>query len=141
MPGDPDRLSYLTGAARLLPSAYQKAEDLLLSHLTESQRATYHKDGWFWVTGSAGRKYKIIASRRGSTTNNVMEYKVNVSWYRKHWWLKKIRREDYGSVASWCISPVKIMPPCDTFLAQKLLLETDEPEFRRIGIRTAHAYY
>jgi hypothetical protein len=92
--------------------AEARAESLLKRHLADGQRAEYEMDRSFHVVTGTGRRYRL----RHGWAGNVEE--VDAAG-------KRLRR--------YCIHP-RIGVPCpDNLLAQKLLLEADEPEFHRIA--------
>lgn len=92
-----------------------KAKKLLIEHLSTAQRDEYEKTGSFVVTVE-GTRYRIDTGRSG----NVKEY------------------DQAGKlIYSYCIHPREDVPDEDTMLAQKLLLETDTPAFKRIANRSA----
>ncbi len=92
--------------------AEEKALQLLLDNLEENQVEIFKKTGCFVVTGQSGKKYKINKGR----VRNVEEL-----------------REDGTSERRMCFHPELLVPDYDTMLAQKLMLELNEPEARRIA--------
>ncbi|OPZ36595.1 MAG: hypothetical protein BWY99_02008 [Synergistetes bacterium ADurb.BinA166] len=92
-------------------SAKEKAEVLLLRHLSPEQRDDLKSKGCFFVEVD-GVKYKI---NRGSHGNVHM------------------LGEGDRSKRSFCIQPTKGCPDGDAMLAQKLLLEADPEEFWRLA--------
>jgi len=98
--------------------AAARAQELLLSLLTEAQAADYLDRGWFEVRGSAGGRYRI---RRRGQAGNVD------------------RMPDTGEEreASLCAHPPGHLPDADAHLAQMMALVTDEPGF----LRTANVRY
>ena len=92
--------------------AEEKALQLLLDNLEENQVEIFKKTGCFVVTGQSGKKYKINKGR----VRNVEEL-----------------REDGTSERRMCFHPELFVPDHDTMLAQKLMLELNEPEARRIA--------
>lgn len=100
--------------AREADEARGRAETLLQAHLSPAQAESLTTHGWFEVT-VAGVTYRI---KRGHAGNVV--------------------RVDVGrEVERYCIHPAEFVPDADAMLAQKLLLEADPAEFRRIANRTA----
>jgi hypothetical protein len=97
-------------------AAGARAWDLLREHLDETQREQFERAGSFVVVAPSGRRYRI----RSANTSNV-------------------RDETDG--ANYCVQ-FRSDPQClripleDLLLAQKLLLECDEPEFLRIANRS-----
>jgi hypothetical protein len=79
-----------------------RAEALLLSWLSPSQRDQYRSRGWFDVVSRGGNRYRI--------------------------WPWKVTRLDVPRCA-YCIEAVPRVPAADEMLANKLLLETDEQRF------------
>jgi len=79
-----------------------RAEKLLLSWLSPSQRDQYRSRGWFDVVSRGGNRYRICP------------------W--------KVTRLDIPRCA-YCIEAVPRVPAADEMLANKLLLETDEQRF------------
>lgn len=92
-----------------------KAKKLLIEHLSASQQKEYEKLGFFKVEVE-GVLYQIMQGRSG----NVRE-------------LDKAGKP----IFSYCIHPRENVPDEDTMLAQKLLLETDLPTFKRIANRSS----
>jgi hypothetical protein len=98
-------------------AAGARAYDLLQDHLNEAQREQFESAGSFVVVAQSGRRYRI----RAANTSNV-------------------RDETDGS--SYCVQ-FRSDPQClripleDLMLAQKLLLECDEPQFLRIAIKSS----
>jgi hypothetical protein len=79
-----------------------RAEALLRAWLSPGQRAQYRSCGWFEVTTTAGRRYRVGRGR-------------------------VVRLEPRGS--AYCIEATSPVPVADEMLANKLLLETDERRF------------
>jgi hypothetical protein len=92
-------------------AAKLRAEEFLLTHLNPTQVLTYREYHYFIVVNKAsGRKWKI---RTNTTTFNVDAID-----------------KDGSVIATFCGVPSgSWIPPCDIYLAQKILLETDEAEF------------
>ena len=92
--------------------AEEKAMQLLLDNLEENQVEIFKKTGCFVVTGQSGKKYKINKGR----VRNVEELRVDGTTERR-----------------MCFHPELYVPDYDTMLAQKLMLELNESEARRIA--------
>jgi hypothetical protein len=111
-PGQPDNAHR---SRRLAAGA--RACHLLREHLNEEQREQFERAGSFVVVAQSGRRYRI----RSANTSNV-------------------RDETDG--ASYCVQ-FRSDPQClripleDLMLAQKLLLECDEPQFLRIANKSS----
>jgi len=101
--------------------AQDKAERLLLSCLTAEQRMTWRTRKCFYVTTRSGRRYRLDS---GSYQGNV-----------------KFVGPDDTVLSSFCIHLRHDIPICDHLLAQKLMLEADEPTFMRIANETRRAGY
>lgn len=99
----------------------QKAEDLLCAWLTTAQRACLEKNGFFIVKGSAtGALYRIS---KGVVFNVVLLHSATGLPAQK-----------------LCFAPVNIAYSGDIMLAQKIMLETDELQAKRIANKQpAHA--
>jgi len=94
-------------------AAENKAEQLLLRHLTPEQQAEYKKSKRFYLY-TGGKKYRIDKGWQGN--------------------VKLVDESDQDKVlASYCIHPTRRIPEQDNMLAQKLLLEGSEAEFKRIA--------
>ncbi len=98
-------------------AAETRAEELLLANLTPEQRDEYKRMKRFSVHLPNGKVYRI---RKG--------FAGNVELVEPGMTGRSLKR-----VESFCIHPAERIPDQDTMLAQKLLLEADEPEFRRIA--------
>lgn len=94
--------------------AKNKAEKLLVEHLTPPQRESLRTHGYFDVQ-VAGKTYRIRRGQHGNVR------------------LLDGAREKY----SYCIQPEGYCPDADAMLAQKFLLENDEAAFLRIANRSA----
>jgi len=92
-------------------AAEAKARELLLSRLTEEQKGTLERENWFAVRGSKGNQYTIGCM---STTENVY-------------------RTIKGRIVTYCAGLVGV-PQSDFWLAQKLLIESDEDAFLKVAI-------
>lgn len=93
----------------------ERAERLLVRHLSRKQRREWSERRQFHVTGASGKRYRV---RGGTLIANVDELAADGSVIRR-----------------LCCHPTGI-PICDGLLAQKLMLETDEPLF----LRTANVH-
>jgi hypothetical protein len=96
-------------------TAQQKAERILLQHLTPEQRDEYQRLQRFSVIGPDGHIYRINRGRSG----NVQ--------------LIEETEEGVIGVEQFCIHPIEYVPDEDNMLAQKLLIESDLASFRRIA--------
>ncbi len=92
-------------------TARERALTLLLDHLTPAQRFQYETVHSFDVEVN-GRRYRISSGWSGNV---------------------KRLNESGGWIESLCIHFDRSMPIPDLMLAQKLMLETNEAEFRRIA--------
>lgn len=97
-------------AAALRRQAERKARELLLSKLTTRQQEALANRKCFDVTGSEGGSYRIYCTGR---TFNV----VKGGW-------------------AYCAGPSGGLPASDFWLAQKLLIESDERQF--LAVAAAH---
>jgi hypothetical protein len=96
--------------------AAERAEQLLISHLTRAQRKSWERDKAIEVKGRSGRTYRIKCGRAG----NVYEL------------------DDKGRpVASLCVHLVDPVPDQDNVLWQLLAIQHDEEEFLRRANRSA----
>jgi hypothetical protein len=93
--------------------ARTRARDLLREHLNETQREQFERAGSFVVVAQSGRRYRI----RTATTSNVRDEAEGADYCMQF-------RSD-----PQCLS----IPLEDLLLAQKVLLECDEPQFLRIA--------
>ena len=97
--------------------AAERANKILLEHLTPEQRETIEKNDWFIIEGGTTKKrYRV---RRTGIAGNVEEL------------------EGEKVVAKYCCHIAHHYPRPDHHLAQKLMLEWDESEFLRLANRTA----
>lgn len=97
-------------------AAEQKAEDLLLANLSPEQVDEYKRMKRFSVHLPDGKVYRI---RKGFAGN-----------------VELVKPGEGGRIErleNLCIHPAERIPDQDNMLAQKLLLEANEPEFRRIA--------
>lgn len=99
----------------LADEADKKAESILLKHLSEEQRRTYHESRYFELVTRSGR-YRLYKG-----------------------WAGNIARIGEGNVETdrFCIHPTDRIPEADNLLAQKLMLEIEEDRFLKIANRTA----
>lgn len=97
----------------------QRALALLEACLTSGQYASYTSRGWFDLTSSRGRPWRIYAD---SDTGNV----VSLAGHQWHGGRK------YGP--AYCAHPAENLPLPDVHLAQALALITDEDQFVRVAI-------
>lgn len=105
--------------ARKTPIA-QRAIDLLLSFLSDEQRRTFGQHGWFIVVGGqSGRRYRI---RGGTYAGNVDLLAAN---------------DNYKVEARFCGHCDASIPLGDQLLAQKVMLEVDEPAYIALANRRA----
>lgn len=95
--------------ARLL--ANDRAEELLLSMLTEEQAASYKVRGWFEVRGSRGGRWRIRNVGQAGNVDLMPEIGDEAEM-------------------SFCCHPPDHLPVADAHLAQMLHLVTDEDGFR-----------
>lgn len=91
-------------------AAEAKAKDLLMNYLSVEQREEYERHQRFHVITKAGKLYRI---NKGSHGN-----------------IKLI--EEGAAVESLCVQP-RGVPDFDSMLAQKLWLETDEEQIRKVA--------
>lgn len=101
---------------RLREVAEKKAYDLLTRHLTPEQREEYERLQRFTVITKEGNLYRI---KKGTHGNVEL--------------LKDEDGEGLRAVESLCVQPRGPMPHFDSMLAQKLHLETNEEETRRVA--------
>jgi len=100
--------------------ARRKGEQLLMEHLTPEQKAMYRRLKKFRVISSEGKVYELDATKQW---HNVFEL------------------DDKGKrVNEFCIYQTGQGPLPDNHLGQKLLLEADEAEFKRIANMTQLQY-
>lgn len=93
---------------------FLKAEQLLVRHLDSEQLAQYSAHGYIDVTGSRKGRYRI--------------------WMGTLMTVGKLDRQGKPAV-SLCIQPSDPrIPPPDSMLAIKLLIETDERTFRKVAV-------
>jgi hypothetical protein len=99
---------------RAREAASNRAEELLLSLLTEEQAASYRERGWFEVRGSRGGRWRI--RNRGQAGNVDLMPEIGEE------------RE-----ATYCAHPPDGLPDADAHVAQMLALVTNEEEFLRVA--------
>jgi len=105
---------------RTIAQARARAKELLLEHLTDEQRATIERHGWFIVEGGKSRRRYRIRTDRGAAGN--------------------VERLGADGNADECFcghSRYVMIPDYDDFLAQKLMLEADEDGYRALANRRA----
>jgi hypothetical protein len=109
-----ERIQQEAVAARFVrEAAKQKANELLLAHLTPEQRRTFEENEWFVVEGGKTKqKYKI----------NIHSYAGNI--------------EVVGMNQRLCCHADSRIPQGDQLLAQKVMLELAEDDFLRLANRT-----
>lgn len=95
--------------------AIDRARTLLIGCLSDEQRGQFEATGYFEVVTPTGRRYRIT---RG--------------WGGNVFLINNGRATD-----RYCIHPRDYVPEEDNMLAQKLLLEHDEPTFLRTANRSA----
>lgn len=93
-------------------AAQARAEELLLSLLSDEQRATYREHGWFEVRGSSGRRWRV--RNRGQSGNVDLMPEIG-----------DVRE------ATFCAHPAERLPDADAHVAQMLALVTDDEAFER----------
>ena len=100
-----------------LSKAEQRASTLLKEWLTREQCIQYQRLGYFEVRGShSGKRYRIRPARQ-----------MNVDQLDE-----RGRRVDV-----LCFLPEKYVPVSDVMLAQKIMLENDEPAALSVAVRRA----
>lgn len=98
--------------------AARRARDLLLSLLSDDQRRTYEQSGYFIVVGGrSGRRYRI----------NGTSYAGNVDLLS--------HANDNEVEATLCGHCDASIPLGDQLLAQKVMLEIDEPAYLKLANR------
>lgn len=90
--------------------AEKRAEELLLTLLTEEQKRQFKAESAFIVHGRSGLRYRIRRGRSGNV--DVIE-------------------RDGRLRHRLCAHPIENVPNCDTMAAQKLMLEFDDLDFSR----------
>lgn len=100
-------------------TAAARARDLLLSYLSDDQRRTFEEHGWFIVLGGrSGRRYRISGR----------SYAGNVAL---------LHHDNDNVEASFCGHCDASIPLGDQLLAQKVMLEIDEPAYIALANRRA----
>lgn len=100
--------------AREREKANERAEKLLMEHLSPQQVDQLRVSGYFDVVVQ-GKTYRINRGRAGN--------------------IQLLDPSGRKATHRYCIHPRELCPDADSMLAQKLLLEADEPTF----LRTANA--
>lgn len=103
----------------LLTSARKKSLDLMKQWLTPSQLEQYEHERAFEVRGSHGGRYRI--------DDTMVSF--NVRKIKRHF----LRNPTLG--AKFCFQPEGVWSQGDVMLAQKIMLEQNEPEALRIANR------
>lgn len=97
--------------ARLQRLANKRARWLLLCNLNKVQRSEYRKENHFHVITPGGHTYRVDYGKTGN-----------------------VKLIEEGHIReSLCIHPVEYVPYEDVMLGQKLLLDNNEEQFRRIA--------
>ena len=100
--------------------AREKSLDLMKEWLTPRQLEQYEDEGCFDVKGSNGGRYRI--SNKGTTFN-----------------VRDLRRTVLGNLLpgdKLCFQPAGVYSQGDVMLAQKIMLERDEPGALKIANRS-----
>lgn len=100
-------------------SPNQRAEDLLVSHMTPVQKKDWERFQYFDAVGNVtGRTYRIHNAG-----------------------IRNISRIVAGkSLAEYCAQACGYVPACDEFLAQKLAIEANEAYFLKTANKTLSIY-
>lgn len=106
-----DRLARAREADEEWKAAGEKAKELLISHLDEVQKMQLSEEGLFMVEGSSGGVYVIDCKR---DVFNVKDWNTSIRYC--------------AAFSIW-----SDLPRHDQYLAQKLLIEADEPQFLRVA--------
>lgn len=95
--------------------AVRRARRLLWGYLSMSQRAQYLRRGYFEVRGSSGGRFRIYRRRPQTVLDQTgpWEHCVRTAYFKR----------GLGD---------ELYPNEDQILALKLMIETDEPGFRRL---------
>lgn len=101
--------------------AEDKARDLLLTNLTESQRETLRKNKWFVIQGRSGQLYRVRDV--GHVVANIEVIERDLLGH------ERMLHRLCGHIGD------SGMPIADHLLAQKLMLEADEDAFLRLANR------
>lgn len=89
--------------------ADERARQLLLDHLSEEQKKTFEKDGWFECVGNkTGKTYRIHNYRNINTVQGKTKY---------------------------CLVQKDTVPLPDQLLTEKMLIENDEDKFLKVANR------
>jgi hypothetical protein len=89
--------------------ADERAKQLLLDHLSEEQKKTFEKDGWFECVGNKTKKvYRIHNYRNINTLQGKTKY---------------------------CLVQKSTVPLPDQLLTEKMLIENDEDKFLKVANR------
>jgi hypothetical protein len=103
-------------------AAKARARELLLAHLTEAQRKTFIEKGWFIVEGGKTKK----------------AYRIHTDKFSMNIYELQAANDNAPPVCNLCAHvPTHLCPVEDNALAQKLMIETAEDEFRRVAVRRA----
>jgi hypothetical protein len=114
MPAD-IQLPQRPAVVAITKEAIEKARKLLLACLSDEQRIQFEATGYFEVVAASGTRYRITRGWGGNVLTVVNGYLRD----------------------RFCIHPAHYVPEEDNMLAQKLLLEVDEPTFLRTANRSA----
>lgn len=114
MPAD-IRLPQRPAHVAITQEAIARARTLLLACLSDAQREAFEAHGYFEVVTASGQRYRITRGWGGNVLLIVND----------------------KPAARFCIHPSQYVPEEDNMLAQKLLLEHDEPTFLRTANRSA----
>lgn len=114
-------------------AAEHRAHQLLNAHLSDAQRASLHKRGWYYVTGSSGGVYRVGYSHREPVLALRGDQRNRVSLKGESLWPPPYG--DSGKVASFCVLAAATLPPADQLLQFTLHLQADERSFRKIAVR------
>lgn len=99
--------------------ARERAQELLLSHLTAEQKQTFAKNKWFLVEGGkSGQRYRIRSADHLVANIDVMDGE----------------RVSHKLCAH---ADLQAVPLGDHLLAQKIMIEAAEDEFLRVANRHA----
>lgn len=104
-----------------LAEVKERAQQLLLRHLTEEQRESFLAYKFFVVKGRSGERYRI--EDRGHMV-------ANIAVLTRHVGLEAVKHRLCGHCD-------RSIPLADQLLAQKLMIEGAEDEFLRIANRHA----
>ena len=112
-------------------AAYSRARQLLVQHLSEEQRLSFRKRGWFYVCGEITRCLYSISKRpqyniRIERTTN---FDLSLDEHMFPFFPLYLRSRVLVKGDRLCVEPIKIgqaLPIYDVLLAQKIGLENDE---------------